>query len=123
MPKNAALGMAINRRTCCVAFVAALGLAVLAAGGQPLAVSSPSAGISAGIKEDIYDVALVTPERGFAVGDAGVIVASEDGGRSWRRAPSGVNDPVFHLAFVDEQSGWASGRTGLVLHTADGGKR
>src|SRR2546421_3782112 len=97
MPTNAALGMAINRRTCCVAFVAALGLAALAAGGQPLAVSSPSAGISAGIKEDLYDVALVTPERGFAVGDAGVIVASEDGGGRPRGPPAGGEGPGFPL--------------------------
>src|SRR2546423_14850359 len=117
MPTNAALGMATNRRTCCVAFVAALSLAVLAAGGQPLAVSSPSAGISAGIKEDLYDVALLTPERGFAVGDAGVIVASEDGGRSVRGAPSGGNDPALHLAFVDEQSDGRRGRLGVARLT------
>ena len=65
---------------------------------------------------------FATPERGWAVGGEGVIVATEDGGRTWRPQRSGVGDDLHDVRFFDEAEGWAVGRNGATLHTRDGGR-
>jgi photosystem II stability/assembly factor-like uncharacterized protein len=65
---------------------------------------------------------FATPERGWAVGAEGVIVATTDGGRTWRPQASGVGDDLYDVKFFDEAEGWAVGRGGALLHTTDGGR-
>jgi len=61
-------------------------------------------------------------ERGWAVGGEGVIIATADGGRTWRPQASGVGDDLNDVKFFDESEGWAVGRGGAMLHTRDGGR-
>ncbi|HEX7318497.1 MAG TPA: YCF48-related protein [Pyrinomonadaceae bacterium] len=61
-------------------------------------------------------------ERGWAVGGEGVILATADGGRTWRPQASGVGDDLNDVRFFDEAEGWAVGRGGALLHTRDGGR-
>ncbi len=63
-----------------------------------------------------------THERGWAVGGEGVIIATTDGGRTWRPQGSGVGDDLYDVKFFDEAEGWAVGRGGALLHTTDGGR-
>ena len=65
---------------------------------------------------------FATPERGWAVGGEGVILATADGGQTWRPQASGVGDDLYDVRFFDESEGWAVGRNGAMLHTADGGR-
>jgi photosystem II stability/assembly factor-like uncharacterized protein len=65
---------------------------------------------------------FATPQRGWAVGGEGVIITTEDGGRTWRPQRSGVGDELHDVKFVDEAEGWAVGRGGAMLHTTDGGR-
>ena len=90
-------------------------------------------------------VALSFPESengqlGWAVGHDGVILHTEDGGRTWRRqldgrwtgklmheqsgqpAEQGAETPLLDVCFVDALRGWAVGAFGLILGTEDGGK-
>jgi photosystem II stability/assembly factor-like uncharacterized protein len=60
--------------------------------------------------------------RGWAVGAEGVVVATEDGGSTWRPQASGVGDDLFDVKFFDAREGWAVGRGGALLHTNDGGR-
>ncbi|HEX8558565.1 MAG TPA: YCF48-related protein [Pyrinomonadaceae bacterium] len=60
--------------------------------------------------------------RGWAVGAEGVVVATEDGGASWRPQASGVGDDLFDVKFFDAREGWAVGAGGAMLHTTDGGR-
>jgi len=61
--------------------------------------------------------------RIVAVGDHGVVMLSDDQGRSHRQA-RGVPIDVTLTAvdFVDQREGWAVGHRGVVLHTKDGGE-
>lgn len=59
--------------------------------------------------------------RLVAVGEFGLILLSEDDGRSWRQVAVPVSVTLTAVQFASEQEGWAVGHFGIVLHTADGG--
>ncbi|WP_082702542.1 YCF48-related protein [Pseudacidovorax intermedius] len=62
-------------------------------------------------------------DRIVAVGDHGVVLLSDDGGRSHRQARSvPVDVALTAVAFVDAQHGWAAGHWGVLLRTEDGGE-
>lgn len=65
---------------------------------------------------------FATDKRGWAVGGEGVIVATTDGGLTWRPQTSGVGDDLYDVKFFNEVEGWAVGRGGAILHTTDGGR-
>ncbi len=67
-------------------------------------------------------VFFADPGRGWAVGSGGVIIATVDGGRTWRPQASGVGDDLFDVKFFDAREGWAVGSGGTMLHTTDGGR-
>lgn len=62
-------------------------------------------------------------KRLVAVGDHGVVLLSDDDGRSWRQAARVPFDGLLtSVSFVNATHGWAVGHAGVVLHTADGGQ-
>jgi photosystem II stability/assembly factor-like uncharacterized protein len=69
---------------------------------------------------DLYSIEFADKERGFIVGDEGLILATTDGGRSWYEQKSGVQEQLFHLSFRG-RDGWAVGTKGTILHTSNGG--
>lgn len=61
--------------------------------------------------------------RLVAVGERGVIMLSDDGGRSFRQARTvPVDVTLTSVSFADERRGWAVGHWGTVLATTDGGE-
>lgn len=61
--------------------------------------------------------------RAVAVGERGVILLSDDGGRQWRQARKvPAAGTLTSVSFADARHGWAVGHWGLVLHTQDGGE-
>jgi len=71
------------------------------------------------------------PDRGWAVGDLGVIWRTIDGGRSWHFQNSGVACQLRDIHFIDSRNGWIVGgythpythqSTGIVLRTQDSGE-
>ncbi len=60
--------------------------------------------------------------RLVAVGERGVILLSDDHGRSWRQAPSPVSVTLTAVHFANEKLGWIVGHSGVVLHSRDGGE-
>lgn len=59
--------------------------------------------------------------RLVAVGDAGTVVLSDDGGAHWTQAQVPVGVTLTSVHFVDAQTGWAVGHSGVILATTDGG--
>ncbi len=55
------------------------------------------------------------------VGEFGVILRSEDGGRSFRPQTSGLDKTLFGVFFADPQRGWAVGMESTMVTTSDGG--
>ncbi|HEU4391607.1 MAG TPA: YCF48-related protein [Blastocatellia bacterium] len=70
---------------------------------------------------DLYSVQFVDEDRGYIVGDEGLILGSSDGGITWRELPSGSTSQLFNLSFRGKR-GWVVGAGGLLIHTDDGGK-
>lgn len=62
-------------------------------------------------------------DRLVSVGEQGVILLSDDQGRSWRQS-SGVPVSVTltDVEFISESEGWASGHSGVLLRTTDAGE-
>ncbi|MFN6995030.1 MAG: WD40/YVTN/BNR-like repeat-containing protein [Aquincola tertiaricarbonis] len=62
-------------------------------------------------------------QRIVTVGDHGVVMLSDDGGRQWRQAREvPVRSLLAAVSFADERHGWAVGHQGVVIATADGGE-
>jgi photosystem II stability/assembly factor-like uncharacterized protein len=61
--------------------------------------------------------------RFVAVGDHGVVLLSDDGGRSFRQAKRvPISAMLNAVSFADERHGWAVGHWGAILATEDGGE-
>jgi photosystem II stability/assembly factor-like uncharacterized protein len=80
---------------------------------------------------ELTAVTFLNADRGWAVGDRGVIWQTSDGGRSWKQQSSGVTCRLEAVQFLDADNGWAAGgwtqpytheTHGVVLRTRDGGK-
>jgi photosystem II stability/assembly factor-like uncharacterized protein len=66
-------------------------------------------------------VEFLDSRRGFVVGDAATLLATQDGGDTWRQVQTPAKVNLTAIQFVGEQ-GWITGYDGLVLHSADGGQ-
>ena len=60
--------------------------------------------------------------RLVAVGSRGLIISSDDQGKTWTQAKVPVQSDLLAVQFPTENEGWAVGHDGVVLHSADGGK-
>jgi photosystem II stability/assembly factor-like uncharacterized protein len=80
----------------------------------------------------LNDVTFVDPDRGWAVGQRGLILHTRNGGREWNVQGSPAKGRLESVFFLDAQNGWIVGGStqpfthksqGLVLRTYDGGQR
>ncbi|HRX78790.1 MAG TPA: YCF48-related protein [Pirellulaceae bacterium] len=110
----------------------ALFLVMSAPCGQELAAQPASTPPEMLADAALHDVFFLDTNRGWAVGDRGVIWMTEDGGRRWRLADSPVNCSLQSIHFVDDQNGWIVGgwtqpyshrTSGVILRTENGGRR
>lgn len=109
--------VALALATALVALVPAVHAAdAFAALARPaLAVKAP--------EHQVMQAAAQAGDRVVVAGERGVVVLSDDGGKTWRQARAvPVSTTLTSLAFVDAQTGWAVGHGGVVLHTRDGGE-
>ncbi|KYO84087.1 WD40/YVTN/BNR-like repeat-containing protein [Pseudomonas aeruginosa] len=60
--------------------------------------------------------------RLVSVGERGIVLLSDDQGKSWRQGQVPVSTTLTRVVFVDSNNGWAVGHSGVVIHTADGGE-
>jgi photosystem II stability/assembly factor-like uncharacterized protein len=66
----------------------------------------------------LEDICFPDPLHGRAVGEKGTILATDDGGATWRLQPSGSPRNLRAVFFLDAALGWAVGDGGLLLRTA-----
>jgi photosystem II stability/assembly factor-like uncharacterized protein len=59
--------------------------------------------------------------RAIAVGERGLVLLSDDGGKAWRQAQVPVGVTLTAVRLVTPQLAWAIGHGGVILHSADGG--
>lgn len=61
-------------------------------------------------------------ERLVAAGERGLIVYSDDQGKTWQQGSVPVSVTLTALYFVSPKTGWAAGHDGVILATGDGGQ-
>ncbi len=60
--------------------------------------------------------------RMVAVGPRGLILLSDDKGKTWRQAQTPVASDLVAVRFQSARDGWIAGHDGVILHTGDGGE-
>jgi photosystem II stability/assembly factor-like uncharacterized protein len=90
----------------------------------PPEVTLPESAFDAGVDPgdvNLYALSFADPDHGWVVGEFGTILATADGGRSWRQQRTPVESSLFGVHFADASRGWAVGIDAVILHTTDGG--
>ena len=78
-----------------------------------------------GVTADLFGIAI-SGAKSYAVGDAGTVLRSDDGGLTWSKQtlpapPAGLTQRINDVDFVDDWTGWCVGDDGLAYRTHDGG--
>ena len=60
--------------------------------------------------------------RMIAVGERGIVLLSDDSGKTWRQASVPVSVTLTSVVFPSPKMGWATGHAGVILHSSDGGE-
>ena len=80
---------------------------------------------SSGTTARLKDVFFLDAARGWVVGSEGVILRTDNGGRTWTKQTSGSTANLINVEFVDQNNGWALGTeppsTPVALKTTNGG--
>lgn len=66
--------------------------------------------------------AALAGKRLVAVGERGLMLLSDDQGKSWRQSSVPVSVTLTAVRFADDRHGVAVGHCGLVLHSSDAGE-
>ncbi|MFH0728064.1 MAG: YCF48-related protein [Pseudomonadota bacterium] len=90
-------------------------------GGVPDSLERSSAVCRNAERSVLLDVARAG-NRLIAVGERGIIIWSDDTGKSWRQAEVPASESLTAVDFPTATKGWAVGHGGIVLHTEDSGK-
>ncbi len=67
-------------------------------------------------------VDFLTPTTGWAAGEEGVVLFTDDGGDNWTVQDPATAENIFAIEFLDTSLGWAVGASGAIIRTIDGGQ-
>jgi photosystem II stability/assembly factor-like uncharacterized protein len=87
-------------------------------------VKLPESALDTGVEPgdvNIYAISFGDPDHVWQVGEFGTVLASQDGGRTWRQQTTPVESTLFGVRFSDAQHGIAVGLDSVILRTTDGG--
>jgi photosystem II stability/assembly factor-like uncharacterized protein len=76
------------------------------------------------VRSTLTAVFFIDEKTGWAVGQWGVVLRSDDAGENWalQRYDTSVDQPLFSVWFRDRDRGYAVGLWALLIATVDGGK-
>ncbi|MDB5971370.1 MAG: hypothetical protein JWQ90_3820 [Hydrocarboniphaga sp.] len=111
------------RSRCLWFFAACLGLwtAAVSAAAFKDPVVTPAPAAPGDVSTAPLLAGALSGGRIVAVGLRGLIISSDDQGKSWQQRPSPLSSDLVALSFVGNGKGWAAGHDGVILHTDDGG--
>ena len=78
--------------------------------------------ISVSFKRELYHLDFANKEKGWAVGDEGMILATLDGGVNWQIQKTGTDKALYNVDFRDDNDGFVVGAKGIILRTENGGE-
>ena len=73
------------------------------------------------VPASLLSVAALDANTAVAVGSAGIILRTADGGATWNLQPSRTTASLNAVSFIDAKTGFAVGASGTILRTTDGG--
>lgn len=83
-----------------------------------------------GADVELYSVRFPSKKKGWVVGSVSkndrvidsILLATEDGGETWRRQRAPSRLELIHIEFANEKRGWIVGTGGTILATVDSGR-
>ena len=105
--------------------------ALLLAATPGLAEGLPSLEATLAHHSTLHDVAFHDARLGWAVGDRGLVLRTEDGGDHWTRIETPTGASLHSVCFIDANRGWVAGgltrpytheTEAVLLHTDNGGR-
>jgi photosystem II stability/assembly factor-like uncharacterized protein len=69
----------------------------------------------------LYGLTFADENHGWIAGEFGTILATTDGGKSWKQQKTGIETTLFGIHFSDQNTGIAVGMDSIILRTDDGG--
>lgn len=79
----------------------------------------------------LHDIYFVNENKGFIVGSGGTFLATDDGGKTWKKEKNFTTDNIRQIHFLDEKTGWllcernifnlGTNSPSYLLKTTDGG--
>ena len=73
------------------------------------------------LQTNLNSVFFFDASRGYAVGDSGTLLSTQNSGASWQISSMPVDVNLNTIYFSDEMNGWIAGANGTLLHSQDGG--
>lgn len=70
----------------------------------------------------LNDAFFVNTQIGYAVGEAGLVIKTTDGGSTWQEQKPVTGNPLNSVYFINELIGFAAGGYSTIIKTDDGGK-
>src|SRR5207249_6570533 len=70
----------------------------------------------------LFGIAMPDSQHGWIVGRYGLVLHTEDGGKTWSQQQAGTAKALTDVSFVDRTHGFCVGSGGTILVTADGGR-
>jgi len=112
------------RATLLAALLGCCGLAAAQQGpARPIPLVQKPAFITSYAASEMILAATRAGSRLVAVGDHGVVLLSDDDGKSYRQARAvPTRATLTAVSFSDAHNGWAVGHWGVIVHTGDGGE-
>lgn len=77
---------------------------------------------SSGVASDLIDITFPTPSVGWAVGQAGTILRTTDGGNTWNKVPGPTSQDLLRVVATGELAANVTTRRDQTWVTSDGGK-
>ncbi len=90
----------------------------------PPEVELPASALDTGVDPgdvNLYAIAYGDADHAWVVGEFGTIMASDDGGRTFRQQHAPVESTLFGVSCTDAGHCWAVGIDGVILRTVNGG--
>jgi photosystem II stability/assembly factor-like uncharacterized protein len=78
-----------------------------------------------GAEEEVYtlnSVYFLNNQLGWAAGEAGIILKTTNGGKTWEKLVSGTKNTLTDIEFNTQDFGFVVGLDSTILKTIDGGK-
>jgi photosystem II stability/assembly factor-like uncharacterized protein len=69
-----------------------------------------------------HSIYFINEDHGWVVGDSGIIIYSDDKGKTWTYQKSGTEISLQDVQFINETTGWIVGSNNTLLKTNNGGQ-